>query len=114
MILLFAVDRYNIKITKGDTMILTVHFNDVVIPEGTVALFTVKTYPNSPLPLIERQYLIDENNEIKIILSGNETELVPAEYSWDIRILMKHGENTEVITPFAPAKFEILKVVGNV
>lgn len=113
---MLIVNGYDIKISKGDTLILKVHFNNANFPKMTKVLFTVRTYPNNPDHVILKEYTFDENGDIIIFIPSQETNIFPFEYSWDIRVLIPIEGQTEfeVVTPFVPAKFEVLKVVGNV
>lgn len=109
-----ALNGKDIQVSKGDTLSLQVAFTGDELPEGTKVLFTVRENPADPDALFEKEYE-PEGNTISIYLDALETNHAPGVYVWDLRVILPEEEFrlARVITPFVPAKFEVLEVVGN-
>lgn len=110
--------RFNgldIELTRGDSLQFKITVKGRQLPEGTMALFTVKRRTRDAEPVVEKRVKVDENGQVVVGLSSADTDIVPRTYFWDIRILIPLGDGTyEVRTPMEYAAFTILEVVGNV
>lgn len=104
----------NIELTRGDSTQFKVNFAGRTLPEGALALFTVKKSPRSEEPVIEKRLAIADGS-VNVGLSNADTDIQPRTYYWDIRVLIPIGDGTyEVRTPMEYAAFTILEVIGDV
>lgn len=107
-------DGLNIELTRGDSTQFKVNFAGRTLPEGTIALFTVKKSPRSEEAVIEKRLGI-EDSSVSVGLSSKDTDITPRTYYWDIRVLIPLGDGTyDVRTPMEYAAFTILEVIGDV
>ena len=112
---MLQIDGYNIGIPSGDTLSMRVQFAGASVPAGTQVLFTVRLNPGDQQGILERTYIVDGDGGILIYLIGSETRLPPGTYAWDLRLIWPiEGAPARIITPFVPAKFKVLEVVGRV
>jgi hypothetical protein len=109
--------RFNgldIELTRGDSLQFRVTVQGRELPEGTLALFTVKRRTRDEEAVIEKRLPLD-NGVVVVGLPSADTDITPRTYYWDMRILIPLGDGTyEVRTPMEYAAFTILEVVGNV
>lgn len=104
----------DIELTKGDSTQFKVTFEERTLPEGSIALFTVKKSPRAEEAEIEKRLPINEEGSVQVGLSSSETDLKPRTYFWDIRVLIPLGDGTfEVTTPMDYAAFTITEVIGD-
>lgn len=104
----------NIELTRGDSTQFKVNFVGRTLPEGALALFTVKKSPRSEDPVIEKRLGIADGS-VYVGLSSTDTDIQPRTYYWDIRVLVPFGDGTyDVKTPMEYAAFTILEVIGDV
>lgn len=107
-------DGLNIELTRGDSTQFKVNFAGQKLPDGAMALFTVKKSPRSTEPVIEKRMGIEDGSTY-VLLSNEDTDIQPRTYYWDIRVLAPLGDGTyDVKTPMEYASFTILEVIGNV
>lgn len=107
-------DGLNIELTRGDSTQFKVNFAGQTLPEGAMALFTVKKSPRSTEPVIEKRMDIAAGSTY-VWLSNKDTDIQPRTYYWDIRVLVPFGDGTyDVKTPMQYASFTILEVIGDV
>lgn len=110
--------RFNgldIELTRGDSLQFKLTIKGRTLPEGTIALFTVKRSTKDEDVVIEKRLLLSADGTTIVGLSSSETDTEPRTYYWDIRVMIPLGDGTyEVRTPMEYASFTILEVVGNV
>jgi hypothetical protein len=103
-----------IELTRGDSVRFKVTFAGRTLPEGSIALFTVKKSPRAEETAIEKRMAINSDGSVQIGLSSSDTDLKPRTYFWDIRVLIPLGDGTfEVKTPMEYAAFTITEVIGD-
>lgn len=116
---MFEVHGRTIRISQGDTGIVTFSVEGAELTDADRAVFTVK---GSAGRLIQK-VIAPQDNLIRVPLTNGETEgWRPGLYSWDLRIVLKavmdaQGMVTggcEVITPWSPSRLEVVKVVGKI
>lgn len=108
-------DGLDIELTRGDSLQLKVFIRGRTFPDGTLALFTVKRRTKDETPAIEKKIPIEPDGSVQIGLSHADSDITPATYFWDLRVLIPLGDGTyEVRTPMEYAAFSILEVVGDV
>ena len=107
-------DGYNIELTRGDTLFFTLKLTGRDLPEGSSAIFTVKTGPRSDEKLIEKK--LDASGEtLHIRLTSEETDLPPRTYYWDVRVQIPLEDGGfEVETPMEYAALTILPAIGSI
>ena len=104
----------DIELTKGDSLQFKVTFYGRTLPEGSIALFTIKKSPRAEDAEVEKRILIDAGGTVQVGLSSSETNLKPRTYFWDMRVLIPLGDGTyEVKTPMEYAAFTISEVIGD-
>ena len=104
----------NIELTRGDSTQFKVNFAGRTLPEGALALFTVKKSPRSMEPVIEKRLVITDGS-VNVGLGNADTDIQPRTYYWDMRVLTPLGDGTfQVTTPMEYAAFTILEVIGDV
>lgn len=104
----------DIELTKGDSLQFKVTFYGRTLPEGSIALFTIKKSPRAEDAEIEKRILVDADGTVQVGLSSSETNLKPRTYFWDMRVLIPLGDGTyEVKTPMEYAAFTIAEVIGD-
>ena len=108
-------DGLNIELTKGDSLHFKVTIYGRVLPEGAIALFTVKKSPRATEAVIEKRNPIASDGVLQIGLSSKDSNIPPRSYFWDLRVLIPLGDGTyEVKTPMDYASFTISEVIGDV
>lgn len=104
----------DIELTKGDSLQFKVTFYGRTLPEGSIALFTIKKSPRAEDAEVEKRILIGADGTVQVGLSSSETNLKPRTYFWDMRVLIPLGDGTyEVKTPMEYAAFTISEVIGD-
>ena len=104
----------DIELTKGDSLQFKVTFYGRTLPEGSIALFTIKKSPRAEDAEVEQRILIGADGTVQVGLSSSETNLKPRTYFWDMRVLIPLGDGTyEVKTPMEYAAFTISEVIGD-
>lgn len=105
-------DGCDIELTGGDSLVFFVDLEGRELPDGAVALFTVKQNPKDDTPLIEKELEIKENR-IEIALSSEETDLPARTYYWDLRTKFTADYGEEVETPMEYAALTIIQPIGD-
>ena len=119
---MFNVDGLHISMSIGDTgaFVMKAETDGYTFTSEDRAIFTVK---NGNSVMITGEYEIDENGEFLVCFHNSDTEIYQAgNYSWDVRYVLhpyrdesgKVTDGDQVITPFLPQTFELLRTVGNV
>lgn len=117
---MFTVSGRTIRLSRGDTGIIPFRVEGVTLTDADRAVFTVRR--RSGAGLIQK-VIMPEDNIFYVPFTNDETDgWREGEYSWDIRIVLdavldaagKVTDGREVITPWAPGKLEVVKVVGEI
>lgn len=117
---MFEVHGQYIRVSRGDTGLITFAFEGIELGENDLAVFTVKRRSGGT---VLEKVIEPEENQIFVPFTNEETEKMrEGEYEWDLRVALDaetdaEGRITggrEVLTPWPPSKFEITKVVGSV
>jgi hypothetical protein len=104
----------DIELTAGDSLFFNVNFDGRNLPDGAVAVFTVKRNPKDEEAVIEKELLV-EDNAVRIHLVSTDTaELQARTYYWDLRLKFDGEEGEEVETPMEYAALTILQPVGEI
>ena len=117
---MFAVSGRKIRLSRGDTGIIPFRVEGVTLTNADRAVFTVKR--KSGAALIQK-VIAPEENIFYVPFTNDETDgWKEGEYSWDIRIALdavldaegRVTDGREVITPWAPGRLDVVKVVGEI
>ena len=117
---MFTVSGRTIRLSRGDTGIIPFRVDGVSLTEKDRCVFTVKRKNGA---VLIQKVIAPEENVFYMPFTNEETDgWKEGEYSWDIRIALEavmdaEGRVTdgrEIITPWAPARFEVRKVVGDI
>ena len=92
------VEGTTIRMTRGDTATLTIHFDGDIPEDGTLCVMSVKTNVFASTPLIEKSLPVEDGAVTFDLLAEDTIPLAVGEW---------------VATPFMPAPFIVLGVVGN-
>lgn len=112
---MYRFDGLDIELTQGDSIQFKANITGRELPEGTIALFTVKRSEKAEEAIIEKRLAVDADGVVLVGLSSSDTDIPARTYYWDIRVLMPLGDGTyEVRTPMDYAAFTILGVIGDV
>lgn len=112
---MYRFDGLDIELTRGDSLQFKVTISGRELPEGTIALFTVKRNANAEEAVIEKRLAVDADGVVLVGISSDESDLPPRTYYWDLRVLLPLGDGTyEVRTPMEYAALTILGVIGDV
>ena len=105
-------EGYDITLTSGDTLFFKVDLKGRVLPEGTVAYFTVKASPKAEEVVIRKKIDVVDG-VVDIRLSSEDTYLPARAYYWDVRLLIPiESGGYEVETPMEYAAFTIIDAIG--
>lgn len=109
---MYRINGYDVELTRGDSLTLRVLLSGRDLPEGTDAVFTLKSKPRDTAHLLQKRF--DASDEQVIItLTPDEMDLTPRTYYWDLRLQIPLDEGGyEVYTPMEYAAFTILDVIG--
>ena len=111
---MIAINGRDIEITRGDCHPFTITLTGNDVPEdGEKVLFTVKRDSTSNTPLIEKLLEVSDGKVLIRITNADTKEIPFGTYQWDIRFPNLMGDG-EPWTPMYPAKFAIVKVIGDV
>lgn len=92
----------------------------VTLTEADRAVFTVKRMSGA---VLIQKVIAPEDNTFYVPFINDETDgWKEGEYSWDIRIALEAvldpagrvTDGREIITPWAPGRLEVVKVVGKI
>lgn len=106
--------------SRGDTGIIPFRVDGVTLTQDDRAVFTVRRGGGTVLI----QKVIEPQGEMFYVPITNEESdgWKPGLYTWDLRIVLDAqvdavgmvNDGREVITPWPPSRFEVVKVVGKV
>lgn len=117
---MFEVLDRTIRISRGDTGLIRFQAEGIELTKKDLCVFTVRRRSGG---MVMEKVIQSEENAYLIPFTNEETEKMDVdEYEWDVRIALDAvtdgtGRVTggrEVITPWAPGKLKITKVVGRV
>lgn len=117
---MFTVNGRSIAISRGDTGILTFVFAGAELTDADRAVFTVKRKSGG---MICQKVIAPTDGKIYVPFTNDETDdWMPGVYEWDLRIVLdantdasgKVTDGREVITPWEPSRFEVVRTVGQV
>ena len=110
--MMYRINGYDVELTRGDSLTLRVLLSGRDLPEGTDAVFTLKTKPRETAHLLQKRF--DASDEQVIItLTPDETDLAPRTDYWDLRLqIPQDAGGYEIYTPMEYAAFTILDVIG--
>lgn len=109
---MYRINGYDVELTRGDSLTLRVLLSGRDLPEGTDAVFTLKTRPKETAHLLQKRFDASDE-EVTITLLPEETDLPPRTYYWDLRLqIPQDAGGYEVFTPMEYAAFTILDVIG--
>ena len=112
---MYRFEGQNIELTRGDSVQFKVVLRGRELPEGSIALFSVKKKPGDSECVMEKRIALEEDGVALIGLSHEDTDIPAGNYWWDLRVLLPLGDGSfEVRTPMEYASFMIMEVIGNV
>lgn len=106
------VDRITkeVKLSRGDTAILSFDFEGDIPPDGTTCVITVKDHLVSKSGILTKSDSV-RNAQVSFDFTEDDTkDLKFGTYYYDVRLFYADGS---VITPIPPTPFKIVRVVGN-
>lgn len=117
---MFQVNGRTIRISRGDTGIIPFRVDGVTLTDSDRAVFTVRRSNSS---VLIQKVLAPKDGLFYMPFANEETDgWKPGLYTWDLRIVLDAqtdasgmvNDGREVITPWPPSRFEVVKVVGKV
>lgn len=117
---MFEVMGGTICVSRGDTGLIRFQADDgITLGEADRGVFTIRRRRGA---LMLEKVIVPEGNEFLVPFANEETEIPAGDYEWDIRVVLdaqldEAGRVTggrEVITPFLPGRFRVVKAVGSV
>lgn len=103
---------YDIELTRGNTLFFTIDLTGRVLPEGSVAYFTVKSNPKAEDIVIYKK-LDATDGVLDIKLYSEDTDLPVRTYYWDVCVLIPlENGGYEVETPMEYASFTIVDAIS--
>ena len=117
---MFTVSGRAIRLSRGDTGIIPFSVQGVTLGENDRAVFTVRRTTGA---VLLQKVIAPEGNVFYVPFTNEETDGWKAgSYEWDIRIALdavldaqgRVTDGREVITPWAPGRLEVVKVVGEI
>lgn len=117
---MFEVNGQLIRVSRGDTGLITFAVAGISLRENDRAVFTVKRRSGG---VAIRKVIEPEGGNILVpFVSGDTERLRPGTYEWDIRYVIDAVEDSEgrvtdgreILTPFPPGEFRIERTVGDV
>lgn len=118
---MFELYGRTIRLSRGDTGIIPFRIDGVKLEAEDRAVFTVKA--RSGQIILQKVLAPKDESLFYMPFVNDETDdMKPGIYEWDLRVVLGAQVNSkgmvtdgrEVITPWPPAKFEVVKVVGEV
>lgn len=115
---MFEAMGRTIRISRGDTGLLTFSVQGIGLTDADRAVFTIRRKNGG---ILMEKTIEPQENCIRIPFTNEETERMPAgRYAWDIRFALdaqldgngRVNSGREVLTPFLPGVFCVEKVVG--
>ena len=64
---MYRLDGHNIELTRGDSLLLLITLPGRELPQGTLAVFTVKTHPRSETAILTKALPV-ENGRVELEL----------------------------------------------
>lgn len=117
---MFTISGRAIRLSRGDTGIIPFRVEGVTLSEKDRAVFTVRRPTGAALL---QKVIAPEGNVFYVPFTNEETDgWKTGSYEWDLRIALdavmdaqgRVTDGREVITPWAPGKLEVVKVVGEI
>lgn len=117
---MFDVSGRFIRVSRGDTGLITFSVEGISLTENDRAVFTVKRRSGG---IVIQKVIEPEGNNILVPFVSGDTEcLRPDTYEWDIRYVIDAVEDEdgrvtdgrEVLTPFPPGEFKVMRTVGEI
>lgn len=109
---MYRINGYDVEITRGDSLTLRVLFSGRDLPEGTDAVFTLKSRPRDSAHLLQKRFDASDGQAV-LTLAPQETDLPPRTYYWDLRLqIPQDAGGYEVYTPMEYAAFTVLQAIG--
>lgn len=105
---MFEYRNGDIRVSRGDSAALTITFVGEV-KDGTACLVTLKRDVGDTSPIWEKRMSV-KDNQCRLSLTTDDTELDFETYFWDIRLIF-NGYDVETV--MEPHRFVIAEVVGN-
>ena len=117
---MFEIKGRRIQLSCGDTGTLVASARGVTLGAADRVLLTVRR--DGGTAVIEKVETPDAEGTVRFHFKNADTEeLEPGGYLWDLRYVLgaaltdgRVTDGEKVITPFAPASFEVMEVVGDV
>lgn len=110
---MLRVEGTSIQLTRGDTTRLKARLEGRELPEGSVALFTVKRGPWRHEEATIQKEIPVVDNTVNVMLTAEETEIEPGHYAWDIRVKEPYGEGENRFTPMIYGGLDVLEAIGD-
>ncbi|MBQ7785978.1 MAG: hypothetical protein IJ381_07525 [Clostridia bacterium] len=118
---MFKAGGRTIMISAGDTGILRFSVDGVSLTGKDRAVFTIRRKNGGSVIMQKVMEPLDEHTFMMAFVNEDTQNIKTDGYEWDIRIVldaqMAGGsvvDGREVITPFQPGNFQVMKVVGTV
>lgn len=117
---MFEVNGRMIRISRGDTGLITFDVEGITLTDADRAVFTVKRHGGG---MVMQKVIEPEGSRIIVPFVNEDTEHIrPGVYEWDIRYVLDAVEDAEgrvtdgreVLTPYLPGEFRIERTVGDV
>ena len=117
---MFEIHARSIRLSRGDTGVIPVRTKGVVLTDADRAVFTVRRRTGA---ILTQKVAAPQGDVFYIPFLNEETGgWQPGQYEWDVRIVLEAKieadgsvtDGREVITPWMPGRFEVVKVVGEV
>ena len=115
---MFDIMGRTIRISRGDTGLIRLPVDGVTLTEKDLCVFTVKRRSGGK---VLEKVIEPEDNAYLVPFTNEETERMQVgDYEWEIRIALnattdgmgRVNGGREIITPWPPAAFKIVKAVG--
>lgn len=116
---MFDIMGRTIRISRGDTGLIRLPVDGVTLTEKDLCVFTVKRRSGGK---VLEKVIEPEDNAYLVPFTNEETEIPIGDYEYDVRIALDAVTDgtgrviggREIITPWPPAAFKIVRTVGDV
>ena len=117
---MFEVNGQTIRLSRGDTGLITFYPEETSLTENDRAVFTVRRRSGG---MVMQKVIVPKEGKICVPLVNEETQALAAgEYEWDIRIALDAQvdaqgavtDGREIMTPFPPSTMIVERVVGTI
>jgi hypothetical protein len=105
---MFEISGTTIRVTKGDTAIITFSCSNYTLASGDTVYFSVKKYISDTAYKLQKIITSFTDGVAQIELSGDDTDLTAGNYKYDIQCTLADGRIDTVI---GPAIFTVLEEV---